>query len=112
MSLHCVFGCLLQLSEVKVCGLLCSALLSPLSPSTALLTVLQPGLSEISQVTESLQVSQHPVVSAASADGSAGLPDVVSRVLGVVLDMMEEDGEKRSDVLLMMFLSHFRVLST
>lgn len=92
---------------MKVCGLLCSALLSPLSPSTALLTVLQPGLCEFSQVTQSLQVGQHPVVSAASADDLAGLPDVVSRVLGVVLDIMEEDGEKRPDVPLMMFQNYF-----
>lgn len=77
-----------------MCGLLCSALLAPLSPSTALLTVLQPGLPEFSQVTQSLQVAQNPVVSEASANVPPGLPDVVSRVLGVVFDMMEEDGEK------------------
>ncbi|XP_075884965.1 treslin isoform X4 [Nelusetta ayraudi] len=82
-----------MLSEVKVCGLLRSAILSPLSPSTALLTVLQPGLSEFSRVAQSLQVTQHPVPSDAPADGSVGLPDVVSRVLGVVFDMMEEDDE-------------------
>lgn len=95
-----------------MCGLLCSALLSPLSPSTALLTILQPGLSEFSQVTQCLQVAQHPVVSTASVDGSAGLPDVVRRVLGVVLDMMEEDGEKRPNVLPMRFLNYLHVLLT
>lgn len=84
-------------------GLLCSAIVSPLSPSTALLTVLQPGLSKFSQVAQSLQVTQHPV----PTDGLIALPDVVSRVLGVVFDMMDEDGEERTDVLLMMFLIHF-----
>lgn len=93
-------------------GLVCSALVSPLSPSTALVTVLQPGLPEFSEVTQSLQVAQNPVVSEASTGGSAGLPDVVSRVLGVVFDMMEEDGEDGPDVLQMMFLNRFHVLST
>lgn len=95
-----------------MCGLLCSAILSPLSPSTALLTVLQPGLSEFSQVAQSLKVTQQPVPSDAPADGSVGLPDVVSRVLGVVFDMMEEDGEERTYILLMMILIHVRVQST
>lgn len=62
-----------------------------------MLTILQPGLSEFSQVTQSWQVGQHPVVSAASTDSSACLPDVVNRVLGVVLDMMAEDGENKPD---------------
>lgn len=92
-SLRCIVVCLLQLSEVKLCDLLCSAILSPLSPSAALLTVLQPGLSEFSQLSQSLKVTQHPVPSDAPADDLVGLPDVVSRVLGVVFDMMEEDGE-------------------
>lgn len=94
-----------------MCGLLRSAILSPLSPSTALLTVLQPGLSEFSRVAQSLQVTQHPVPSDA-ADGLVGLPDVVSRVLGVVFDMMEEDGKERTYVLLLMILIHVRVQST
>lgn len=76
-----------QLSEVKVCGLLCSAVLSPLAPCTALLTVLQPGVSHFSQFT------QQPLSARATADGLAELPDVVSSVLGVVYDMMEEDGK-------------------
>lgn len=95
-----------------MCGLLHSAILSPLSPSTALLTVLQPGLSEFSRVAQSLQVTQHPVPSDAPADALVGLPDVVSRVLGVVFDMMEEDGKERTYVLLLMILIHVRVQST
>lgn len=94
-----------------MCGLLCSAILSPLSPSAALLTVLQPGLSELSQVGQSLKVTQHPVSSDAPADDLVGLPDVVSRVLGVVFDMMEDDGEERTYVLLMMILIHVHVQS-
>lgn len=76
-----------QLSEVKVRGLVSSAVLSPLSHCTALLTVLQPG------------VTQHDPLLAAETNGpaeigdSADLPDVVSSVLGVVYDIMEEDGD-------------------
>lgn len=87
-----------QLSEVNVCGLLCSAVLSPLSPSTALLTILQPGVSHFTQFT---QFTQHPLTADATADGLAELPDVVSSVLGVVYDMMEEDGK----VCCLLFLS-------
>lgn len=84
-----------QLSEVNVCGLLCSAVLSPLSPSTALLTILQPGVSHFTQFT------QHPLTADTTADGLAELPDVVSSVLGVVYDMMQEDGR----VCCLLFLS-------
>lgn len=72
---------------MNVCGLLCSAVLSPLSPSTALLTILQPGVSHFTQFT------QHPLTADTTANGLAELPDVVSSVLGVVYDMMEEDGK-------------------
>lgn len=76
-----------QLSEVKDRGLVSSAVLSPLSHSTALLTVLQPG---ITQHEPWLAVETS---GPAAADGSADLPDVVSSVLGVVYDIMEEDGD-------------------
>lgn len=80
---------------MNVCGLLCSAVLSPLSPCTALLTILQPGVSHFTQF------SQRPLTTDATADGLAELPDVVSSVLGVVYDMMEEDGK----VCCLLFLS-------
>lgn len=89
-----------------MCSLLCTAVLSPLSPSTALLTILQPVLPP-----EFSQVTKHPVSTKTPADSLAGLPDVVSRVLGVVFDMMEEDGEERT-VVLWIFFNHARVLST
>lgn len=75
-----------QLSEVTDRGLLSSAVLSPLSRSTALLTVLQPGITQ-----HDPRLAAEPSGPSA-ADGSADLPDVVSSVLGVVYDIMEEDG--------------------
>lgn len=72
---------------MNVCGLLCSAVLSPLSPCTALLTILQPGVSPLTRF------GQRPLTTDTAADGFAELPDVVSSVLGVVYDMMEEDGK-------------------
>ncbi|XP_029992271.1 treslin [Sphaeramia orbicularis] len=71
-------------AELDDGNLLCSAVLSHLSPCTALLTVLQPGLSQHCQVLTSKQIS-------ASAEVSADLPDVVSSMLGVVCDMKEDD---------------------
>uniref|UniRef100_A0A673ABI2 Treslin N-terminal domain-containing protein n=1 Tax=Sphaeramia orbicularis TaxID=375764 RepID=A0A673ABI2_9TELE len=73
-----------QFAELDDGNLLCSAVLSHLSPCTALLTVLQPGLSQHCQVLTSKQIS-------ASAEVSADLPDVVSSMLGVVCDMKEDD---------------------
>lgn len=78
----------LQLCEVNDGGPVCSAILSPLSHSTALLTVLKPGITQHEQVLTAETSS--------AAEASAELPDVVSRVLGVVYDMMEEDGEDRT----------------
>lgn len=68
-------------------SLVCSAILSPLSPFTALLTVLQPDVTLHSR----LLTSQ--VITPATADTSTDLPDVVSSVLGVVYGIMEEDGD-------------------
>lgn len=70
-------------------GLMCSAVLSPLSPSTALLSILQPG------ITQHPQLLTTEVGAPSAAESSAELPDVVSSVLGVVYDIMEEDGEER-----------------
>lgn len=76
-----------QFSEVNDRGLVCSAVLSPLSHSTALLTILQPGITQHDRFLTT------ETSAPAAADGSAELPDVVSSVLGVVYDIMEEDGD-------------------
>ena len=66
---------------------MCTAVLSPLSHSTALLIILQPG------ITQHEQLLTTETIAPATADTSADLPDVVSSVLGVVYDIMEEDGD-------------------
>ncbi|XP_068169286.1 treslin isoform X2 [Antennarius striatus] len=81
-----------MLSEVDDSGLVCTAVLSPLSHSTALLTVLQPG---IAQRDHERLIAE--TIGPATAENSADLPDVVSSVLGVVYDMMEEDGDHIDD---------------
>ena len=68
-------------------GLVSSAVLSPLSHFTALLTVLQP------RITQNDQLLTADIVAPAAAETSSDLPDVVSSVLGVVYDIMEEDGD-------------------
>ena len=80
-----------QLSEVNDSGLVCSAVLSPLSHTTALLTVLQSGVSQHDQLLSS------EVIAPATAETSAELPDVVSSVLGVVYDIMEKDDNDSVD---------------
>lgn len=71
-------------------GLVCSAVLSPLSHTTALLTILQSG------VTQHNQFLSTEVIAPATAETSAELPDVVSSVLGVVYDIMEKDDDDDS----------------
>ncbi|XP_049431138.1 treslin isoform X2 [Epinephelus fuscoguttatus] len=80
-----------MLSEVNDSGLVCSAVLAPLSHTTALLTILQPG------VTQHDQILTTEIIAPASAEASVELPDVVSSVLGVVYDIMEEDGNDDDD---------------
>ncbi|KAG7221120.1 hypothetical protein INR49_017561 [Caranx melampygus] len=75
-----------MLAEVNDGSLVYSAVLSPWSQSTALLTVLQPGITQHNPLTTE-------TVTPARADTSADLPDVVSSVLGVVYDIMEEDSD-------------------
>nr|XP_040018278.1 treslin isoform X1 [Gasterosteus aculeatus aculeatus] len=76
-----------MLSDVNDSGLVCSAVFSPVSHSTALLTILQ------SEVT---QHAQFPMtdIAVATAETSAQLPDIVSSVLGVVYDIMAEDEDE------------------
>ncbi|XP_034542262.1 treslin isoform X1 [Notolabrus celidotus] len=76
-----------MLSEVNDSGLVCPAVLSPLSHSTALLTVLRSGVT---------QLHRFPIaedIDLATDDTSADLPEVVSSVLGVVYDIMEKDSD-------------------
>ncbi|XP_032378499.1 treslin isoform X1 [Etheostoma spectabile] len=80
-----------MLSEVNDSGLVCSAVLSPLSHTTALLTILQPG------VTQHDQFLTTEIIAPATEETSAELPDVVSSVLGVVYDIMEDDGDTVKD---------------
>ncbi|XP_070829316.1 treslin [Chaetodon trifascialis] len=80
-----------MLSEVNVNGLFCSAVLSPLSHSTALLTVLLSGITQHDQFLTT------EIIAPATAESSAELPDVVSSVLGVVYDIMEADGDGVDD---------------
>uniref|UniRef100_H3CYF8 Uncharacterized protein n=1 Tax=Tetraodon nigroviridis TaxID=99883 RepID=H3CYF8_TETNG len=69
------------LSEVDDGGLLCSAVLSPLSPSAALLSLLPP---DVAQARLLLTHQTSP-----AATGSTHLPRVVGGLLGVVCDLME-----------------------
>ncbi len=68
-------------------GVVCSAVLSVLSSCTAQLTVLQP------LVTQEDQLLPTHIVPLDTADISNDLPDVVSSVLNVIYDIIEdEDG--------------------
>ncbi|KAE8296774.1 Treslin TopBP1-interacting checkpoint and replication regulator [Larimichthys crocea] len=80
-----------MLSEVNDSGLVCSAVLSPLSHCTALLTILQSG------ITQQDQFMTPEIIAPATAESSAELPDVVSSVLGVVYEIMEKDGDTVDD---------------
>ncbi|XP_044212796.1 treslin [Thunnus albacares] len=87
LSTHALY----MFAEVRDSGLVSSAVLSPLSHFTALLTVLQP------QITQNDQLLTSEIVAPATAESSSDLPDVVSSVLGVVYDIMEEDGDGIDD---------------
>ncbi|KAF1386493.1 hypothetical protein PFLUV_G00095420 [Perca fluviatilis] len=80
-----------MISEVNDSGLVCSAVLSPLSHTTALLTILQSG------VTQHDQFLTPEIIAPATKETSAELPDVVSSVLGVVYDIIEDDGDTVKD---------------
>lgn len=74
-----------QLAEVNEGGVVCSAVLSVLSSCTAQLTVLQP------LVTQEDQLLPTQVVPLDTTDISSDLPDVVSSVLNVMYDIMEDE---------------------
>lgn len=79
-----------QLAEVKDNGLLYSAVFSALSSSTALLTILQPV------ITQHDPLLRNEMIAPVAAETSPDLPDVVNSVLGVFYDIMnkDEDGTK------------------
>ncbi|XP_077067019.1 treslin isoform X2 [Siphateles boraxobius] len=74
-----------MLAEVSEGGVLCSAVLSVLSSCMAQLTVLQP------LVTQEDQLLPADLVSLDTTDISSDLPDVVSSVLNVMYDIMEDE---------------------
>nr|XP_019934839.1 PREDICTED: treslin [Paralichthys olivaceus] len=76
-----------MLADVIDSGLVCSAVLSPMSHSTAMLTILQPGVTQH----DTLLTTEN--IDSSTAETSTDLPDVVSSVLGVVYDIMEKDGD-------------------
>ncbi|XP_034390143.1 treslin isoform X2 [Cyclopterus lumpus] len=80
-----------MLSEVNDSGLVCSAVLSPMSHTTALLTVLQSGVARHDRLLTT------EIIAPSAAETSAELPDIVSSVLGVVYDIMEEDEDTVDD---------------
>ncbi|KAK2842631.1 hypothetical protein Q5P01_012831 [Channa striata] len=89
LSAHCGH----MLAEVNDSSLVCTAVLSPMSHSTALLTILQPG------ITQQNQLLTPETIAPAKAETSPDLPDVVSSVLKVVYDIMEKDGDVVDDKL-------------
>ncbi|MEQ2188608.1 hypothetical protein GOODEAATRI_016824 [Goodea atripinnis] len=64
-----------------------SSVFSPLSQSTALLTILQPIIFGHDQLLKT------NIIAPVTAETSADLPDVVDSVLSVVYDIMNEDGD-------------------
>ncbi|XP_072529843.1 treslin [Salminus brasiliensis] len=93
---HAAFHCLLKelavqasdmLAEVSEGGLLRSAVLSVLTPQTALLTLLQP-LS-----TRSKEVLDTSIIASETAHSSTDLPDIVNSVLSVIMN--EEDSSEQ-----------------
>ncbi|XP_035521760.1 treslin [Morone saxatilis] len=80
-----------MLSEVNDSGLVSSAVLSPLSHCTALLTILESGITQHDHLLNT------EIIAPATTESSVELPDVVSSVLGVVYDIMEEDRDSVDD---------------
>ncbi|XP_066525723.1 treslin [Hoplias malabaricus] len=88
------FQCLLKelsiqgfdmLAELSEGGLVQSAVLSVLSPYTALLTVIHPMATRCKEVHNTNHFSSE------SEDNTTDLPDIVSSVLNVMYDIMEND---------------------
>lgn len=79
-----IFSLLTQLAEVSEGGVVCSAVLYVLSSCMAQLTVLQPLVTQEDQL-----LPTH--VPLDCTDISSDLPDVVSSVLNVMYDIMEDE---------------------
>nr|XP_023673178.1 treslin isoform X1 [Paramormyrops kingsleyae] len=75
-------------AEVSEAGIGHTAVLSTLSPSTALLTLIQPQTAHLEDSLSS------GLMSAESGPPASDLPDIVSSVLNVVYDIMENDDEE------------------
>ncbi|XP_008408979.1 treslin isoform X2 [Poecilia reticulata] len=82
-----------MIAEVSHSGLSCPAVFSPLSQSTALLTVFQPILLQHDKLLKTNVSTPTPVATETSAD----LPEVVNSVLGMVYDIMNQDGDGTDD---------------
>lgn len=82
-----MFSLFPQFAEVKDDGLLRSAVFSPLSSSTALLTVLQPA------VTQHDHLLRTEINAPTTAEAPPDLPAVVNSVLGVIYDIMNNDDD-------------------
>ncbi|KAA0724360.1 Treslin TopBP1-interacting checkpoint and replication regulator [Triplophysa tibetana] len=74
-----------MLAEVSEGGVVCSAVLSVMSSCTALLTVLQP------LVTQGYEHLPDNLVSSETTDEFTDMPDVVSSVLNVIYGIMENE---------------------
>ncbi|XP_036400192.1 treslin [Megalops cyprinoides] len=79
-------------AEVSNGGLSSTAVLSPLSAYTALLTVIQPQVGLVGDVLSA------DVVSPATGETSADLPDIVTSVLSVVYDIMNDEEESTGEL--------------
>ena len=77
--------CALQFCEVGEGDRSHTAVLSPLSASTGLLVMVQPQIARVEHVLSA------DIVAPATAENSADLPDIVSSVLGVVYDIMNDE---------------------
>ncbi|KAF7223962.1 treslin isoform X2 [Nothobranchius furzeri] len=80
-----------MLADVSANGLLCSAVFSPLSPSTALLTVLQPVF------TLHARLPRTKTFAPVTTQTSPNLPDVVNSLLGVIREITNKDGDGIND---------------
>ncbi|XP_030621135.1 treslin [Chanos chanos] len=80
-----------MMTDIRAGDLVCSALLSPLSSSVALLTLLQPV------VTQEDQALTADLILPETVENSSDLPDVVSSVLGVMFNIMDNEKDDHSE---------------
>ncbi|XP_061100292.1 treslin [Conger conger] len=68
-----------------------TAVLSPLSASTGLLVMVQPQVAHVEDILSA------DIISPATTDNSTDLPDIVSSVLSVVYDIMNDEEDESSE---------------